>query len=112
MFARARHESFVCCQLQAANLLQEVMRRFCEALPADRLLQGNDCNLEGALAKERSLRTYTEPLTGAKLTYGSSLPVLAHFVGRLVSRFIHQTEFQLMGDSPMTAKPYCKRHTS
>ncbi|KAI9877073.1 MAG: Dicer-like protein 1 [Pleopsidium flavum] len=60
-----------------------VMRNFCESLPADRLLQGNDCDLDSALAKERLLRTYTEVETGAKLTYGSSMAVLAHFVGCL-----------------------------
>ena len=60
------------------------MRKFCEALPADRLLQGSDVSLDSTLAKERSLRSYTDPVTGAKLTYGSSLVVLAHFIGCLV----------------------------
>ena len=63
---------------------QDVMRRFCEALPADRLLQGNDCNLESVLAKEKSMRRYTEPETGATLTYTSSLVVLAHYVSCFV----------------------------
>ena len=62
-----------------------VMRRFCEALPADRLLQGNDYDLDTALAREKSMRKYTDPETGATLTYNSSLVVLAHFVGCLVS---------------------------
>ena len=62
---------------------QDVMRRFCEALPADRLLQGNDCNLESVLAKEKSMRRYTESETGATLTYTSSLVVLAHYVSCL-----------------------------
>ena len=60
-----------------------VLQKFCSALPADRLLQGNDCDLEDALAKERTHRTYTDPTTKAKLTYRSSLNVLAHFVGSL-----------------------------
>lgn len=60
------------------------MRRFCEALPADRLLQGNDCDLGTILAKERSMKKYVEPGTGATLTYASSLVVLSHFVGCLV----------------------------
>lgn len=59
------------------------MRRFCEALPADRLLEGNDSNLESALAKEKNMRRYTEPETGATLTYASSLVVLAHYVSCL-----------------------------
>ena len=73
--------------LQAINDVRQgevVMRRFCEALPADRLLQGNDCNLDTALAKEKSMRKYTDPETGATLTYNSSLVILAHFVGCLV----------------------------
>ena len=61
------------------------MRKFCEALPADRLLQGNDCSLEEALVKEKSHRKYVDPESGATLTYASSLVVLAHFVGCLVS---------------------------
>ena len=60
------------------------MRQFCEALPADRLLQGNGSDLDGALAKEKSLRRYVDPKSGATLTYNSSLVVLAHFVSRLV----------------------------
>ena len=63
------------------------MRKFCEALPADRLLQGNDCDLDTALAKERAMRKYIEPTTKATLTYASSLVVLAHFVGRLVNPY-------------------------
>ncbi|KAI9821879.1 MAG: Dicer-like protein 1 [Pycnora praestabilis] len=59
---------------------ETVMRQFCKSLPADRLLQGNDYDLDESLIGERSLRTYTEVATGAKLTYGSSLAVLAHFV--------------------------------
>ena len=69
------------------------MKKFCEALPADRLLQGNDCNLEAALIKEKSHRKYVDPESGATLTYASSLVVLAHFVGCLVStsRFLTAT---------------------
>lgn len=42
-------------------------------------------DLDGVLYKERSHRVFIERETGAKLTYGSSLAVLAHFVDRLVS---------------------------
>ena len=62
---------------------EEVMRSFCEALPADRLLQGNDADLDATLSKEKKMRKYVEPSTGATLTYGSSLVVLAHFIGCL-----------------------------
>lgn len=69
--------------IQLVHQGEAKMRQFCEALPKDRLLQGNDCNLEGALARERGHRVFTDPGTGAKLTYPSSLVVLAHFVGCL-----------------------------
>jgi endoribonuclease Dicer len=60
------------------------MRQFCEALPADRLLQGDNCSMETALGNELHMRKYIDPETGATLTYGSSLVVLAHFLGCLV----------------------------
>ena len=74
-------------QLQAVGdvrLGEQVMKSFCEALPADRLLQGDDYSLDTALLKEKLQRTYVEPETGATLTYATSLVVLAHFVGCLV----------------------------
>ena len=90
------------------------MRKFCEALPADRLLQGNDCKLEAALVKEKSHRKYIDPETGATLTYASSLVVLAHFVGCLVSalRFLSaattNTRTQPHHDEDFTHKAtYC-----
>ncbi|KAL2352640.1 dsRNA-specific nuclease [Cryomyces antarcticus] len=62
---------------------ENLMRQFCQSLPADRLLRGNDDALERMLEKHRGGRTYTEASTGAKLTYWSSLSVLSHFVGCL-----------------------------
>ena len=59
------------------------MKQFCEALPADRLLQGNDTDLDITLSKEKKLRKYVDPSTGATLNYHSSLAILAHFVGCL-----------------------------
>ena len=58
------------------------MRKFCEALPKDRLLQGNDFDIP---AIEKTYRSYTEPTTGAKLTYYSSLGVLAQYIAALPS---------------------------
>lgn len=60
-----------------------LMRRFCESLPEDRLLRGNDFDLDRVPAREAGFLTYTEASTGARLTYGLSLAVLAHFVGAL-----------------------------
>lgn len=62
---------------------EEVMRLFCESLPADRLLQGNEPNLDATLDKEKNLRVFVDPTSGAKLTYASSLVILAHFVSCL-----------------------------
>lgn len=60
-----------------------LLRHFCQALPADRLLTGNDFDIDYFLAKERQHRVYTEPSTGAKLTYKKSLTILANFVSSL-----------------------------
>ncbi|OCK73731.1 endoribonuclease dcr-1 [Lepidopterella palustris CBS 459.81] len=66
-----------------ARSSESLMRAFCQALPADRFLLGNDedmdKDMDRFLIKERGFRTYTDPTTGAKLTYGSSLGILAHF---------------------------------
>ena len=63
------------------------MRNFCEALPEDRLLQGNgkEHDFSTAITKERGQKKYTDPITGATLTYASSTIVLAHFVACLPS---------------------------
>ncbi|KAF2803072.1 endoribonuclease dcr-1 [Mytilinidion resinicola] len=58
---------------------ERIMRSFCQQLPADRLIDVLDADAENEIAKQRSLRSFTDPKTGAKLTYGSSLGVLAHF---------------------------------
>ena len=71
--------------IEEVRRVEQVMRRFCEALPADRLLQGNESNMETILVKEKAHRKYIVPETGATLTYSSSLIVLAHFVACLVS---------------------------
>ncbi|CAL8578554.1 Dicer-like protein 1, variant 3 [Xanthoria parietina] len=62
---------------------EAIMRHFCESLPADRILQGNDADLDAALFKEKNFRTFIDPVSGAKLTYASSLVVLGHFVSCL-----------------------------
>lgn len=58
------------------------LRDFCLALPSDRLLKGNDFDMDYFLRKEPK-RVYTDKTSGAKLTYRSSLVVLAAFVGSL-----------------------------
>lgn len=66
-----------------ARQAERLMRQFCESLPEDRLLKGNDADLDELLFEGNGFRTYTEPTTKAKLTYDSSLSVLAHFTAAL-----------------------------
>ncbi|KAK2627795.1 hypothetical protein QTJ16_002441 [Diplocarpon rosae] len=61
---------------------ENILKRFCEAMPADRKLTGNDFDMDHFLAKEKSHRVYKTP-TGAKLTYKMSLTVLSNFVDSL-----------------------------
>ncbi|KAK2766939.1 Dicer-like protein 1 [Arachnomyces sp. PD_36] len=60
-----------------------LLRQFCQSLPKDRLLKGNDCDLESVLEKEQSKKIFEVPKTGAKLTYATALTVLAHYASTL-----------------------------
>jgi endoribonuclease Dicer len=62
---------------------EAILKKFCEALPADRILGGKSIDLEKLLAKENKLPFYRVPETGAKLTYKISLLYLANFVSSL-----------------------------
>lgn len=61
---------------------EHVMRTFCKGLPADRQLDGDD---DMVFTKDMvSLYpTYTIASTGAKITFGSALQILSHFVDSL-----------------------------
>jgi len=63
---------------------EKILKTFCQSLPEDRLLTGNDIHMDHFLAKEKSHRVYKTP-AGAKLTYKMSLMVLANFVDSLES---------------------------
>ncbi|RYP10235.1 hypothetical protein DL764_000727 [Monosporascus ibericus] len=58
------------------------LRQFCQMMPEDRIITGNDFDLDYFLCNEIH-PTYENPKTGAKLTYRSSLLVLADFVSSL-----------------------------
>lgn len=73
-----------------ANLIQSIMQQFCEALPENRLLHGND-DLEKVLEKEAGKRTFTIQASGAKLTYHSAIAILARYASSLVNA-IHVIE--------------------
>ncbi|KAG8527658.1 uncharacterized protein KY384_007811 [Bacidia gigantensis] len=71
--------------LQSIRMVQEgeqKLKRFCEALPQDRLLQGDEADFE-TIAQEHASKRFTDPESGAVLTYHSSLTVLGHFVACL-----------------------------
>jgi endoribonuclease Dicer len=60
---------------------EKQMRSFCEGLPQDRFLDKLDFDL--CDLRDAEDETYIEPVSGAKLTYRSSLSVLAHFVASI-----------------------------
>ncbi|KAK8161000.1 hypothetical protein BKA80DRAFT_311181 [Phyllosticta citrichinensis] len=62
-----------------ARKAERAMRKFCESMPEDRILHGNDADLEDLMVTGKGFRTYTDPKSKAKLTYNESLVVLAHF---------------------------------
>ncbi|CAK7565274.1 MAG: Dicer-like protein 1 [Sporothrix epigloea] len=59
------------------------MREFCNALPDDRKLAGNDIDMEYFLSEEGDQPTFEVPSTKAKLTYRSSLVTLSQYVSTL-----------------------------
>jgi hypothetical protein len=61
------------------------MRRFCEALPEDRLLGDKTDALSAILEKDGRKRQYKIEKTGATLTYHSAITVLARYASSLVS---------------------------
>lgn len=73
---------------------EETLRKFCEAIPEDRRLTGNNFNMDYFLRKEKNQRQYTVPETGAKLNYKQSLVCLAAFVASLP----HPSEVNLTPD--------------
>nr|XP_023907881.1 dicer-like protein 1 [Quercus suber]POF16313.1 dicer-like protein 1 [Quercus suber] len=91
--ARQKHSKFI-HMVEQGNLVHQdmvnqvrcqerLMREFCRALPSDRRLTGHEEELEQILAKETNRRVYIDPITGAKLTYGNALSILANFVSAI-----------------------------
>ncbi|CAG8979867.1 hypothetical protein HYALB_00002640 [Hymenoscyphus albidus] len=69
--------------IRDVRLNEGILRRFCNEVPEDRQLTGNNVDMDYFLRKEKSQRIYMVPTTGAKLTYKMSLGVLANFVSNL-----------------------------
>lgn len=61
---------------------EHVMRAFCKGLPTDRQLDGDD-DTEFTRDMVSLYPTYTIASTGAKITFGSALQILSHFVDSL-----------------------------
>lgn len=61
-----------------------MMQNFCRTLPEDRLLHGNDHDLDVVLQKDEGNRSLTVKATGAKLTYHSATAILARYASSLV----------------------------
>ncbi|PWY95843.1 dicer-like protein 1 [Aspergillus sclerotioniger CBS 115572] len=62
---------------------ERMMQNFCRTLPEDRLLHGNDHDLEVVLQREEGNRSLTVKTTGAKLTYHSATAILARYASSL-----------------------------
>lgn len=63
--------------------VKDIMRRFCAALPEDRIIHGAD-DFDALIEKDRYRKSYKVDSTGATLTYHSSLAILAHYASSLV----------------------------
>ena len=62
---------------------EAAMKNFCQALPEDRCITGNEDALDTIMDKEKGLKVYVDKTTGAKLTYGNALVTLANFVAAI-----------------------------
>lgn len=80
---------------------EAALRNFCEAMPEDRRLTGNDYDMDYFLRKEQRQKQYTVPSTGARLNYKSSLACLASFVSSLP----HPQDKILLADYMVTSVP-------
>lgn len=74
-----------CAMVREVIRCEDILRQFCKSLPEDRLRTGNDLDMDEILGKEKRQPVYTDPKTGAKLTYKMSLVILANFVASLPS---------------------------
>jgi endoribonuclease Dicer len=66
-----------------ARSAEKTMKDFCGGLSRDRLLNELDSMISDMTDLDPECETYTNPDTGAKLTFKSSLSVLGHFVNCL-----------------------------
>lgn len=60
------------------------MQAFCKSLPEDRILHGDDYDLDDILRKDGGKRIYILGSTGAKLTYEHAINILTRYASSLV----------------------------
>ncbi|KAJ5423994.1 hypothetical protein N7491_009210 [Penicillium cf. griseofulvum] len=70
-------------RLQEVRRAEHLMKNFCNMLPDDRKLYGDDHDMGVLIHEESRKRTYTIPSTGAMLTYRHAIGVLARFASSL-----------------------------
>nr|A1CBC9.2 RecName: Full=Dicer-like protein 1; Includes: RecName: Full=Endoribonuclease dcl1; Includes: RecName: Full=ATP-dependent helicase dcl1 [Aspergillus clavatus NRRL 1] len=70
-------------RLREVREAEKTMQNFCETLPEDRILHGNDHDLDSLLQHEEGRRTFTVKSTGARLTYHSAIAILARYASSL-----------------------------
>ncbi|KAG2416478.1 hypothetical protein HFD88_007693 [Aspergillus terreus] len=75
----ADHESI----LVQVNDAEKIMQSFCQLLPEDRILYGNDDDTDAVLNREEWEEPYTLPSTAARLTHHSAITVLARYASSL-----------------------------
>ena len=81
-------------RLMQVRLDETVMRNFCNGIARNRLLDSLDDDSSDLFAFEEKLYpSFIDPVSGAKLTYRSSLSVLNHFVATLPTHN-HETHLQ------------------
>ncbi|KAK4231362.1 hypothetical protein QBC38DRAFT_466583 [Podospora fimiseda] len=84
-----------------ARRQEDVLLKFCQSLPEDRKLTGNNFNMAYFLRKEKNQKQYTVEETGAKLNFKQSLICLANFVSSLP----HPPEVNLTPEYVMISLP-------
>lgn len=81
-------------RLMQVRLDETVMRNFCKGIARERLLDSLEDDSDALFAFEEKLYpSFVDPVSGAKLTYRTSLAVLNHFVATLPTPN-HETHLQ------------------
>lgn len=85
---------------------KKLMQAFCSALPRDRLLLGDELDINKVLETDAGKRTYTIQSTGAKLTYTHATNVLSRYAASLVGQLFSKSISRLMRQSSNMRKKF------